>query len=405
MHPKNTSLALHDKRNFFEKSLAFGIRNGIIDAQKMAQISTEGAKGIVQIARYFGTEFLQPELEKAKDRMVNLISLYLEQSTNADLTQAAISLRDHSLLSRSKGGADMLKNLLAMPDHSHFGMVESDVFTDDQIPLLGKWCHKNLADYRTELTHRQHIQNTVEAAYWFAQSYGISRRNLKAEHTDAEAVLRTCLLMQACGDTQIPTWRQFEAHILRLRTLAAQGKSISFKLPAKLPAAFKPPIQALCQTLQKDDLAKILDPRIPVTKLFFQNLSFLGRYFWLGDGIEEIVEFDRTMSATWKKLTKNRSDDGSLLTLFLTTGAGSPPKIELTPTGAARLIRKIRKSGLQTELVSAFIRDCAPEESQADYLHLWQEFWTEAQRSLQDQRDTQLTAAMSILQLNCNIQD
>ncbi len=41
--------------------------------------------------------------------MVNMISLYLLETTGGDLDKAAVSLRDNSLLSRSKGGSDMLE--------------------------------------------------------------------------------------------------------------------------------------------------------------------------------------------------------------------------------------------------------------------------------------------------------
>ena len=41
----------------------------------------------MQIARYFGNEFLRPDLEKAKERIVNLVSLSLESSSGGDLQQ------------------------------------------------------------------------------------------------------------------------------------------------------------------------------------------------------------------------------------------------------------------------------------------------------------------------------
>ena len=131
-----SSVSLYDARPFFEKALQYGVQNGIINSPKLDAICADAPKGMVQIARYFGNEFLRPELEKAKDRMVNLVSLYLEASSDGDLQQAAESLRDHSFLSRSKGGSDMLKALIAMPQNSHFGMNERSGFTDEQIPVL-----------------------------------------------------------------------------------------------------------------------------------------------------------------------------------------------------------------------------------------------------------------------------
>ena len=38
----------------------------------------------MQIARYFGSEFLRPELERARDSMVNMISPHLLETTGGD---------------------------------------------------------------------------------------------------------------------------------------------------------------------------------------------------------------------------------------------------------------------------------------------------------------------------------
>jgi hypothetical protein len=139
-----STVSLFDARPFFEKALVYGVQHGIIPPEKIEAINTDAPKGMVQIARYFGSEFLRPELEKARDRMLNLVSLYLEHSTGGDLQQAAESLRDYSFLSRSKGGSDMLKALIAMPQNSHFGMNEHGGFTDDHIPQLAKWALRPL---------------------------------------------------------------------------------------------------------------------------------------------------------------------------------------------------------------------------------------------------------------------
>ncbi len=68
-------VALFDDRPFFEKAVAYGVQHGMLDQAKLDAIQTDAPKGMVQIARYFGSEFLRPELEKAKDRIVNLGSL------------------------------------------------------------------------------------------------------------------------------------------------------------------------------------------------------------------------------------------------------------------------------------------------------------------------------------------
>ena len=188
------ALQLHDARPFFEKALVHGVQHGILDAARLAVICADAPKGMVQIARYFGSEFLRPELEKARDRMVNLISLYLLDSTGGDVAKAAVSLRDHSFLSRSKGGSDMLKRLIAMPESSNFGMAG---YEDAQTPLLAVWSLRSYTDYQGELARRSQMAQAIHAAQWLAEQYDLDTDELEAAGADAEAVIRTGLLMQA----------------------------------------------------------------------------------------------------------------------------------------------------------------------------------------------------------------
>ena len=154
------SISLYDARPFFEKALQFGVQNGIIGPGKLDAICTEAPKGMVQIARYFGNEFLRPDIEKAKDRIVNLVSLYLESTSGGDLRLAAESLRDHSFLSRSKGGSDLLKALLALPESTSFHTDLGRDAQDERGPPKGlaEWSLKSYADYQAELARRGPLQ-------------------------------------------------------------------------------------------------------------------------------------------------------------------------------------------------------------------------------------------------------
>ena len=68
------AVAVFDGRPFFEKALQHGVRHGVITPARLDAMCQEAPKGMVQIARYFGTEYLRPDLEKARDRLVNLVS-------------------------------------------------------------------------------------------------------------------------------------------------------------------------------------------------------------------------------------------------------------------------------------------------------------------------------------------
>ncbi len=126
-------------------------------------------------------------------------------------------------------------------------------------------------------------------------------------------------------------------------------------------------------------------------------------YFWLEDGLSAVDHFDLNTSAAWRKATGDRDDDGSLLTLFLCVAAGSAPKTLLSEKTAATLVRRIRKSGLRSELVNQYILHHAPEPRQDDYAQLWEAFIEEAQPTLLSDLDRTLKDALTLLRRECNI--
>ncbi len=432
MHPSVSvspaSISLYDARPFFEKALQFGVQNRIIDRQKLDAICTEAPKGMVQIARYFGNEFLRPDLEKARDRIVNLVSLYLESNSGGDLRQAAESLRDHSFLSRSKGGSDLLKALLALPESTSFH-ASLDSGVDERGPPKGlaEWSLKSFADYQLELARRRPLQQEKDAAIWLAGHLGMDAEELEEAHTHAEAVIRTALLVQATQRTELPDWVEFEKMVAALRkkhraaktrAAAQAGKAastryptLSITVPENLPDEFRDVVQAVQQSVLAD-LPQILDSALPARALFANDSEdhhppLLGRYFWVDDIASEMEHHDRAISHAWDKATGGNCDDGSLLTLFVCVATGAAPKTILTEKGAAALVRKIQKpgakSGFNPELARRYIADHAPVQYQDDYLQLWSDFIDEAQSTLQSDTTYALQDALALLRRECHV--
>lgn len=398
-----SAISLYDARPFFEKALQHGVQHGLIGPEKIEAMLVEGPKGMVQIARYFGNEFLRPELEKARDRMVNLVGLYLESTSAGDLHQAAESLRDFSLLSRSKGGSDMLKALIAMPQNSHFGMNERGGFTDAHIPLLAKWSLRSLADYQAELARRSQVAHVVDAAVWLAGELGMDSAELEDAGKDAEAVIRTALLVMASGRIKMPDWVAFEKMVVALRTKHAAAAALPLAVPKKLPAHLWAVVEAVRQSVIAD-APRILDPALAPRQLFDRSPAFMGRYFWVEDILNEVDHHDRVASAAWNKVTGGNADDGSLLTLFLCVAAVAVPKTMLTEKGAATLVRKIRKSGFRPALAHQYIVDHAPVEHQDAYIRLWDDFVEEALPALQSDAVHSLSDALALLRRECHVQ-
>jgi hypothetical protein len=397
------SVSLYDGRAFFEKALIHGVQTGTINQAKLDAICAEAPKGMVQIARYFGSEYLRPELERAKERIINLVSLHLEHSTGGDLTKAAQALSDHTFLSRSKAGSDMLKALIVMPQNSHFGMQEHRTFHDDHIPILAKWTLRSLPEYQSEYAKRHHVAQLIDAAVLLSESLGLDIDALVEEGKDAEAVIRTALLAQACKQTEMPSWERFEKWITALRKkFGSNTTALKIEAPSNLPVALRSSIEPVLESLQKD-LPRILDASTPVKKLFRQTPAFLDRYFWTEDGLAEVVQFDRELSQEWTKATEGHSDEGSLLTLFLCLASKSKAQTVLSEKSAGALIRKIRKSGMDASLASAFIQLHAPHHYQLDYLSMWEEFVEEAQNILASDHDYTLNDALALLRRECNV--
>ncbi len=396
-------VALFDDRPFFEKAVAYGVQHGVLDQAKLDAIQTDAPKGMVQIARYFGSEFLRPELEKAKDRIVNMVSLTLQIQSGGDLRKAAEQLREHSFMSRSKAASDMLKALIVMPQNTHFGMNEHGGFSDKHIPQLAKWSLCNLAEYQAELAKRQQVAHVIDAAIWMADQLGLHADDLEEAGCDAEAVIRTALLAATTKHKDMPDWVTFQKIITTLRK-PSTTKTINLVAPKNLPPDFKDAVEQVRQSVETD-LTKILDSAITCQKLFNQTPAFVGRYFWVEDGLSEVDHFDRQTSAAWTKATGGHSDDSSLLTLFLCIATGSTGKTLLTEKTAATLIRKIRKSGVQPELATAFIQANAPAEHQDDYIDMWEAFIDESLDTLASDHDYKLHDALSLLRRECNVAD
>jgi hypothetical protein len=397
------SISLFDARPFFEKALAYGVQHGLITQAKLDSMGVEAPKGMVQIARYFGTEFLRPELERAKDRMVNLVSLHLESSTQGDLRKAAELLRDNSLLSRSKSGSDMLKAMIAMPQNSHFGMHEAGGFQDDHIPVLAKWTLKSLPEYQSEFAKRSQVATMVDAALWMAQQLDCDEEALQDAHVDAEAIIRTALLVLARKNTEMPDWVGFSKLVTAtLKKLGTTSPDALLPMPKGIPPHLREAIST-ARTSVVADLPKIAENKLPLRKLFDQTPAFMGRYFWQEDALAEVDHYERTTSAAWDKATQGRSDDSTLLTLFLTMAAGGSAKTLLTEKTAATLVRKIRKTGLDSHKVEAFIEINAPAVHRDDYAELWVNFVDDARSILTSDMDYALNDALSLLRRECNV--
>ena len=396
-----TAVATLDKRPFFEKALAYGVHNRLIDAASCEAIIADGAKGTVQVAEYFGTSHLFTSLEDARKRIVHLVSLYLEEQCGADVEQAARSLREKSFLSHSRGGNELLKALYGMPESALFDVGtrgQSMKEFQDERTLAKPFTH---AAYRKEMQRRQANSALQDAARWFAVDMGVLPSTLDA--VAADAVIRTGLLRRLGKDRGCPDRQQFAHLIAALRR--AGETSGKLKMPKamldEVPETHRAIALAVRREIDKHDAPLLTDTTLALDEVF-DRLE--GRYFLRETGLEDVDAYEAFVSREWQQLTKGKEDPYSRLTLFMCLAAGVKPKTTLSTSEARTLIRSVRQHGFQEAVVPALIKASAPYAIRADLLSMWEdEFFPEAQGRLLDKADEKFIYAMQFLSENCNI--
>lgn len=398
------SLSPVDRRSFFERTLVYGVDHGVLTEIHLDRIREDGAKGIVQIANHFGTAYLQASLETAATRMVNLISLYLDDKTDGNLQMAALSLRDSSLLSHSRGGSDLLKRLNALPQDTQLVKRQADPaeeksFVDDRTFAAPF----SLSDYRKEVSDRLEIQRTTDFARWIA-----GQLKAKAEEYcdyPAEEVINSALLVGYVGEEpfSFPTKSGFVKLVNLVRKPGFKPKATPFdRLLAGAPDEFRRQAQAAMQTFIKEQLPKLKASENKPADFLFGDLA--GLYFVRESLEEEVGEFDQMVAKEWVRITKGKTDPATIATVFLFIATGLPPKATALQKEAKDIISRFRTSGFDSDAVCRFIDQHAPPEQQRELRAMWlEDLKPEAEIELADpdEDDTYMDRALPYLKQTC----
>lgn len=380
----STALASFDSRPFFDKALHYGVAQGIISPERLPGIQEDFAKGIVQIASFFGTAHLRPELELALHRMVNLISLYLEDLSGGDIQIAAASLRDKTFLSHSKGGSDMIKRLHALPDSTV--IVDGAVSAESQRACLDEKTAASrisLAEYQAEFNARQENQNTIDFSFWLAKRMGAARDDID----DADSLTRSAMLVIFVdkAELKIPTRTAFVGLIKaakNAKTKLDDGRLGAFLKDA--PTEFQRLARRAMDRFVEKDLPQIRKPGNTADKLLYGDSG--GHYFVSESLDEDVREYDRLVAKEWDRVTRGEADDPAVLaTVFLYLACGLPPKASMLLKDAREIIRIFRSTGFNAQAVIDFIDQHAPEAIREDLRKSWSDdLQNEAQEQLAD---------------------
>ena len=394
------SVANYDSRPFFARALDFGLRNGIIESDKLEAMRTDGAKGIVQIADFFGTSHLRTDLEDAMKRMVNLASLYLEHRFDGHLPRAARSLQDNTFLSHSRGGSQMLKALYAMPTDSIIHDPPEGDGTKEFLrarSLADPW---SVAEYRARLAECQRHQAEIDAAIWFADTLELAPEALLGE--SAEGILHAALLTRIAGKTTPGVLSAEELKdFLKAFRRAKKKKPVRSDLIEDVPEAFLPVVERHLKRIVTRDLKRIIDMKVPFNDLLREHHDRFHPF----STVQDVSDYDALVTDEWRKVTRGSTDSDSMNTIFLCLAAGMTPKPAITATEAKAAIRTIRKDRSGLTQVAAFIERSAPHQMIDGLLSLWNdEFMPEVVEPwILDDLDDALEPLVRLLAEHCHI--
>ncbi|MBC7698748.1 MAG: hypothetical protein H7Z70_10335, partial [Bacteroidia bacterium] len=330
----NQSLASYDNAPFFEKVFKYAVQYRFIDEAKIDEIVNDAATGTIQIAEYFGTSsHLSANLEDAKNRMVNLVSLYLEDITDGDLDKAAQLLKEKPFRSLSRGGSQLLKTLYALPEDNHFGTSRFESETE-----FIKKCLVNgitVTKYRQTLKSCAQFDQEIKFAGWLVNKFGASLNTFNHLFTPAEHVIRTSLLSLAYGAKKIGSKVAFPDENGLFEIFTSIRKEWAFlgdvtysnKFLDELPDTFVTYAQETLLSIKNDDFPKIVNQSTPLASIF-ADLK-VRKYFYLHDALGKVSNFDKLLAEEWFSVTNGTEDDALLLTLFLCVASGLAPKTEL----------------------------------------------------------------------------
>ena len=399
--------AAFDDRPIFDKALRYGVEQGILPVERVKLMQEDFAKGIVQIANFFGTAHLRPDLEFALRRMVNLISLYLEDMSEGDVRIAANSLRDKSFLSHSKAGSDMLKRLHALPDSTviagnSVSAEQQRAFLDEKTASDGI----NLVDYRTELALRQENQGLIEFSFWLARKMGVARDEVE----DTDALIRSAMLVLFVdqAELQLPTRSTFVKLVKAAKSAGAKLNDLRLKtFLREAPPDFQRLAREGMQRFVTKDLPVIRKTGNTADKLLYGDTG--EGYFFRESLDEDNGEYDRLVAKEWHRVTKGESDDPAVLaTVFLFLATGLPPKASMLQREGKDLIQNFRARGFDAAAVTRFITEHAPHALQEELLKFWQEeLQGEAEGQLADKDpsfpDTHMDRGLEYLRQTCAV--
>ncbi|CAM8657007.1 hypothetical protein MCEMSE6_02722 [Oxalobacteraceae bacterium] len=394
------SISVLNSNLFFEKAFKFGIDKEILNTVRRNEIALQATKGIQQIADHFGSQYLYSDLEDARKRFVNLVSLHLEFITHGDLNEAANVLVSKNILFHSRKGNELLLNLFNLPDIPIFGYKSSQSFKEFQREKLSLKKFYSISSYEKDLHYRQQVKEMMNAALWCSKKLGLSQYMLIEDAAPADFVIRTYLLAQLVGQSKCETKQDFMKIFFSAREKFKSIKNFRFaiNLIGNLPYEHQNIVSNIGKNMEKYDgvflsLKNYADSFNKIAEKYYIPLNGL---------LLDINKLDIAIWQKWESLTKGKADIFTFQTILLCVAANLPPTNTLSISKAKILIRNIRKFRTDDSSVNFFIETHSPFERQGELQSIWFALKEEVDTFILSS-DKKINNALNYLKNNCVI--
>lgn len=376
-----SQVAHHDARSLFERAWSYGREAGLIDADRRAELLTEGARAIRKIANVLGSEHLRSDLERAMRSMIGLVELHLERISGGDLSEAARSIALRGLLFHTRGASQAIKRLLAEADGNDPEALDAATQLRYERIVVTEWPGQPLS----QLLELERVAARDRALREAARALaGALDAELDPhDYAHPEPILLTGLLILAYRPGK--PWIEDVAGFERLLASVRRSPARLSKLPKGIPTAHRALIEEVWAAGGARITTLVAESDEPVHVLAAGATAPLRGLLWLpGDALAEVEDLDRTATAHWKKLTRGSTDPARLRVVMLQGVLGFEDRPPFSLKTAERLLRTVIVDWPEDRMIEAWLDANAPHPMHAMLKEMWDEFWDDREVMLDD---------------------
>lgn len=362
-----TGTAVWESGLALDLAIMRGTALGILDAAVMEKMREDAVKGILQIAHVIGTSHLRDDLQEGFDVMRHLVSLGLETSGAGNPVVWAELLASNGLLSLSRSGSALLKEVYALPDSAEF-RPERNKAGSYSAEFLLAWSGKTYSEIVSEKERRKANRRHIDAVLWLLRVAGHGRQPEASEPIIPYA--GTALLALTAG----APWPSSQAEMVAIFEDVRKRKEI--RMPSDVPDRYVEPITRVVDTCRAHVLPRLRQAGIEKRWLndHPKDNPLIGFVEIPAVAAGDVELNDSRIAKEWIRLVGERHGKKALRSILMCVALDLAPRPNLVERDFRVALAAIQGGGLDDMAVEHFIAEHVPHEQRSDVHEEWWEF-------------------------------